>query len=169
MVATRAVLDDAYADGTLGSGLQPGEENYLNTGSAALGNASIKVFDIGLLSMRDFPPHDDALIYWDEALKLVEGGGDFDWTKGSMSVHFFAPNTSEYNLFNAPAWQATLYPEGWGGPSDPMPDKPVIRVYYGMRVELDSDGQLGDLADAVIDPNAGYTVFHLDSSYDLIG
>jgi prepilin-type N-terminal cleavage/methylation domain-containing protein len=160
-VALRAVLDEAYADGTLGA--IPDGALYIKEGVTSSG-ALIKRFAPFTISLHDTS---DLYTYFQKANDMM-GIGPFkrNGAAGEWSFYFVAPKDPAYTMINAPAFMYYFYPEGAHG-STTAP-KPQIVVTYGIdgapasmktNVEFNTAMDNGTIK---CDPNVGYRVYHVD-------
>jgi prepilin-type N-terminal cleavage/methylation domain-containing protein len=173
-VAIRTVFDEAYSDGTLGSGITPGasvpnviedldyfENGGFNTGAVKLWNSySLGVTDSNLLDDKD----KGHVFYYHKANELIGTGiSDAQYIgrdPGTWYFDFCAPNTSGYTLLNAPAFIYRYFPE-----RNAM-GRPVVVVTYGID-PLENVTKISEIWTARDDgtmtcnDEAGYKIYHV--------
>jgi prepilin-type N-terminal cleavage/methylation domain-containing protein len=170
MVALRAVIDDAYADGTFGANLPASgdDSDYLSNGTT---RAKLKDFNIGIVSQYDSSNTKGSkllvagsnTLYYRRASELM--GAAYpnipaDITSGQWYLGIFSPPSSDYNIFNAPAWSYTYWPDG---ESNGMPEIVVTYGLSGIPDNITTQHEFGDAIkyNVICDPDAGYKVYHL--------
>jgi prepilin-type N-terminal cleavage/methylation domain-containing protein len=184
VAAYRAVIDEAYADGSLGKGIPTTGKykDYLTSGEAiALGTThNIKYFSLGKLSLfangKDpsatsgptEPKSKDWIIFVNEASKLIGGKAFTSMADhGIFEVDFLTDYHSTDTLLNAQAFLYRYYPEGNYGLGGSH--VPYIAVTYGIggidKEKIKTITELWQAIDAgTIDLNAGYNVYHTVSN-----
>jgi prepilin-type N-terminal cleavage/methylation domain-containing protein len=162
-IAMRAVIDDAYAEGTFGAGLPaaPAQyHDYLLNGESTPAN-HLKSFYSIRVAEADGEGRYGYLIKATALMGMKHPraiGSNEHW-----DFDFYAPNTDDYTFLNAPAWGYLYYP------NERITGEPVVIVTYGIKNIPENvatinawDVQLRTNGD--YDPNAGYKVYHL--TYD---
>jgi prepilin-type N-terminal cleavage/methylation domain-containing protein len=169
IAATRAVLGEEYANGTLGKGLPASGPNsdYLTAGGGT-NYKHLKNFSFALLSSYANTGSDiytgdgeDWVLYTNKAAEYIGLPTVVNnRTPGFFEIDFFAPkDDASYNIRNAPAFMYRYYPEGSKYYED------IIVVTYGLA-GVSEHSDWWDFVDALkvddvtYDPNAGYKVFH---------
>jgi type II secretory pathway pseudopilin PulG len=174
-VAMRAVLNEHYADGTLGQGLpytdtfwqQHGDPlnnlNYLTDGED-YGN--LKRFRVDLIGQADTKAK-NMWIYLDEATTLIANNrnsatygenGTYTW---NWNITQFANKTSLDTMLTAPAFIYEYFPDGSAS------GNPTVMVVYGISglgTNYTTDVELMNSlpgSDIICSPEAGYKVFHV--------
>jgi prepilin-type N-terminal cleavage/methylation domain-containing protein len=154
-VAYRAVLDEAYADGEFDKLTDAQKTAWVTSGSATTAD-NLKIFDVGSTTVTLGTGFSD---FFRRSAKLT--GEPFPandvlaYSQPMWIIFFFAPKGSTYTVFDAPAFVYKYYPEGFG-------KKPYTLVYYGLKgLKQGSSGGSVSEKDAIYDPGAGYTVFHV--------
>jgi prepilin-type N-terminal cleavage/methylation domain-containing protein len=171
VVAMRTVINEEYADGTLGKELPQNIFDQYFNGAAMDGEAALtkRSFSPSNLSVYvngktpDTASSADWVVYTQKADKLmgipVPPNAS---TPGFWEITFYAPKDSSYNIFNAPSFLYAYYPNPGGANAGNLMDA----VVYGFVGLDDSYGTNTDLRTAIqsdqvtIDPSAGYQVFH---------
>jgi prepilin-type N-terminal cleavage/methylation domain-containing protein len=179
VAAVRTVIDAAYADGTLGSGASM-PVDYLENGHAGHRAAdSQKWWEIHVLSFYDTG---NSFTYFNDARELmgipkltltgnlVHEGIGF----APFIVYLLAPDSPEYNIFNAPAF-IVRYNLSNRGFNDNWIDPGVVVTYgigglgdgyvgfYASGAPNTVDGALKTLKGSAFDASAGYRVFHVEN------
>jgi Tfp pilus assembly protein PilE len=168
-VAVRAVLDEAYADGTMMAGtsaaityMSKGRDDWFR--KPEIKN---KQFQITTLSSYNPGAMNDPLLYFRRAAELMgEVYPDKMTDSGHWEVRLIAPKTPvTYTVLNAPMFWYLYFPEGNQTTGDGRIHAPSIGVTYGIgNLNATYDTYL-DLGNAIMvagyDPSAGYKVFHL--------
>jgi type II secretory pathway pseudopilin PulG len=186
--AVLSVINEAYGDGTLGTGLPDdpdtnqwkADENYLAAGSNVSGG-KIKQYNIGILSIYATGGTSTGIytLYHEKADALMGNDpslGNAGDVPGMWNLFLLAPkDTAEakYTILNAPGFIYWYYPEGTAT------GKPGIFVTYGLEDVSDdlaapnadfpyygdagASDRLGNLLqyEAEWDPDAGYIVYHV--------
>ncbi|MDR2162859.1 MAG: prepilin-type N-terminal cleavage/methylation domain-containing protein [Clostridiales Family XIII bacterium] len=160
MVSLRSVINEAYVDGELDK-LNATQMSTLVTSGMAISTDHLKFFNVGGIPEITVGSWPDFYI---RAAKLTAepfpANASLMYTQPSWLFYFYAPNPSSHTLFDAPAFRYDYYPNGMNSGSS---KKPYIHVYYGVKgVKLDSSGTKVLQDDAIYDPGAGYTVFHVN-------
>jgi prepilin-type N-terminal cleavage/methylation domain-containing protein len=177
-VSVRTVLEEAYVDGTLCSGYESINPDYLTNGNTTDGNYTyfkVKYFNIWHVSDRDNYISSNGAIssidkpmYFRKAAKLMSAFYPaLPTSPGTWSFIFFSPKTSSYNILNAPAYIFEYYPNGINK------NAPVILVTYGISaINVNNPTQsnvinypLFGYGSTVLDPNAGYNVYYTTTTY----
>jgi prepilin-type N-terminal cleavage/methylation domain-containing protein len=137
--AARTVIDEAYAENTL-SQLMPTWSNgtsYVNLKLFQFTGSNYRLTAEDLIGMDTAPPASWDLLFW-------------------------SPNTSDYNVLNAPAYIYYYHPEGYSSNSG----RPFTAVSFGidgfpdgLQTEIDLVYSLQRYVHC--EPSAGYKVFHL--------
>jgi prepilin-type N-terminal cleavage/methylation domain-containing protein len=150
-VAVRSVIDEAYADGTLGSGF-PTTSNYLSEGDGQYYD-HVKPFSVRNLGSYDSGTS-DAAFYFRKASEFMGTSFPGTGTPNSWEFVLFAPKGAgtDYTVLNAPAWLWRYYPNGYGV-------SPTIYVTYGLE-NLNADGS-PSFAETTVNLATGYRVFRL--------
>jgi prepilin-type N-terminal cleavage/methylation domain-containing protein len=182
LVAIRAVLNESYADKTLGAGLPdpPADwsdlltNGYPLTGVGALPNTNVKYYNPGKISLFDTDTYgtgvttEDWFLYSRRAAALMGTAFPEDTTNagntvkkpGFWEVAFMAPRSSDYTIFNAPGWIYIVWPEGRDT------GKAGVIVTYGIDSHQDTiqtytQYETARGSDMTCDSDAGYKVYHV--------
>jgi prepilin-type N-terminal cleavage/methylation domain-containing protein len=165
--AMRAVIAEAYADGTLyklptDETLITQERDYPNNGDTyQFKNTNFKKFNIARLSSYNY--EGKYYVYYNKARDLIATENiDDDTFTGYWDFYFLSPNESQYNILNAPAFYMGYYPEG------NSQGLPLIIVTYGVDVDsndtsikthVNLGAKFNNLSKEAFDGKAGYKVF----------
>ncbi|MDR2162624.1 MAG: prepilin-type N-terminal cleavage/methylation domain-containing protein [Clostridiales Family XIII bacterium] len=168
IVAVRAVLDEKYAEGTLGKG----DPEYFANGNNWISNPShvFKAFDINTMSQKDTDTGttSDGGLYVREAAKLIGVKSNSDLANmGDWSVALYgpkgAPGESTCTMLTAPIY---LYIST----TDIVDSKQHrVIVSYGVDYTIDPKSittwtqfwNIFGKSSTSYNPNAGYKVFHV--------
>jgi prepilin-type N-terminal cleavage/methylation domain-containing protein len=169
--ALRSVLSEGYADGTVA--LTDDIRIYAKDGSAKAGDGGetrkIKTFGTTALAKVDSKAAtgtENQYLYFEKAAKMLGTTFPNIYNPGYWELHFFAPNTSSYSIFNAPGYYYYYYPEGFPKSGQ---TKPMVVVTYGMK-GLDPQAAtvntlMSNSSDTKeYDSSVGYKVFHVTYS-----
>jgi prepilin-type N-terminal cleavage/methylation domain-containing protein len=135
VVAVRTLLDESYASGDIAKDIsdsQSYKDYYVKGQSTSM--TDVKQFILSALAGGNFGSGNSNR-YQKEASKLVGAqwpAGNDRALPGFWDLTFFALDDDSYTVLNAPAFMYTYYPEGWVA-NTVTPEKPVIRVYYGLN------------------------------------
>ncbi|MDR2162858.1 MAG: prepilin-type N-terminal cleavage/methylation domain-containing protein [Clostridiales Family XIII bacterium] len=182
IAAYRTVIDEMYADGTLGKGLpkDPSSKwsNYLVDGEPAssAGNppwsTNLKFINPNRISMFinienydpavSYPNSKDARTLFAEKAAELTGTPfiPYETTPGYTELGFYIPADASYSILNAQSFLYRYYPEGV------VTGKSAVYVAYGLSGLEDEYATHADLYNdlktkAHSDPNAGYQVIHI--------
>ncbi|MDR2163705.1 MAG: prepilin-type N-terminal cleavage/methylation domain-containing protein [Clostridiales Family XIII bacterium] len=166
--AMRAVINEAYADGSLANKIPESYKFRLTTGESAYNShAHVKMFNVGAISHNHIG-EDFIYLYHQKASELI--GIPFASSKsevkddpGFWDIHFFAPKgSSEYTIFNPPAYIYYYHPNGSHGLGS---GEPEIIVSYNMKIDpnMKTHSDFMAIRDSVMSyqENAGYKVYHI--------
>jgi prepilin-type N-terminal cleavage/methylation domain-containing protein len=165
VVAVRATLDQAYADGTLGRGLPTSgaDSNYLINGSTT----TKKVYNVGQIALYDTADtpgkttNGDALYYYRKAAELTGVAlGEKNATDLIPHVWLCAPREAPYTVFNAPAWYCIFYAADSDGSA--VVGSTVVTVTYGLAGIPEDASKFSQfyaaIGNAKCNPSTGYIV-----------
>jgi prepilin-type N-terminal cleavage/methylation domain-containing protein len=155
VVAMRTILDEAYADGKIGSSADA--TAYFNHGGAVAGS-KIKVFAPFYIS---YYVTNDFHTYHKEANKLM-GIGAFKPGKGEWSLRFAAPTPSAVTMRDASAFYYLYYMDG----NDSGKNFRIVIVTYnidGIPSDTDTFTEFTNKFDTVAEckQSVGYKVYHV--------
>jgi prepilin-type N-terminal cleavage/methylation domain-containing protein len=158
VVACRAVLDELYAEGTLGQGGHTQtniESNFFTNGGTETQFEQIKWWGVSSMNFFDTGSWYQYLSRAQTLISGDRGAESSNANPGFWDVAFVAPRyesdgatLTSYTILDAPAFYYSYYPEGLKS------GKSFVRVDYCLDRDVD---------DKIIayDPDAGYKVYHL--------
>jgi prepilin-type N-terminal cleavage/methylation domain-containing protein len=164
-VAMRTVMDEAYADGTLGKGLPAVGDfsDYLENGGKETKDTGKKLFSLGTLGTYD---SSDYFFYTNKAVDLLSNNKRFTMVQDPnfWALYFVGAELPGTTMFNADGFYFLYSPEGQGA------KKPLIIVTYKVKpVDISPGANTNEWGassfwksdESPYDANAGYYVYHL--------
>jgi hypothetical protein len=161
VAACRSVMSEAYIDETIRKGMTDSDSDFLDQGDWK--STDVKFFSLARLSIQNYS---NWTSYYKKAAELM--GVDYpDSTEkpGYWEVVLFAPRSSSYTIFDAPAFMYAYYPDGYAtgkegvavayGLSGLKPGEKLTWTQFADRFKNSATNKI------VCDPNVNYTLFKI--------